>query len=335
MTTNGTAVGTRSRALSWIALGVVYLVWGSTYLAIRVGVGHLPPLLFAGVRYVIAGALLYPIARRAASRSHASAQDSAKLGAKAWLAGAVVGILLLFAGNGGVTFAETKLPSGFAAVLVATVPLWMVVFAWPLQHQRITFRSAAALAVGLGGVIVLVGGGTASGRIWSVILVLGAAAAWGFGSVLSHRIAVPSHAMLAAAIEMLAGGVVLLAVGAGSGEFARIHWSTVPATSWIALAYLIGPGSILAFTAYGYALSHLPVTTVSTYAYVNPVVAVLAGIVILGEQFTWREGLGTALVLVSVVITLRRSHSTSRPAPARELPEAETFPEDAGALSRC
>jgi drug/metabolite transporter (DMT)-like permease len=341
MTTNGAAVDTRSRVLSWIALGVVYLVWGSTYLAIRVGVGHLPPLLFAGTRYVIAGALLYPVARRATSGGRASAQERAsqeraKPGVKAWLAGAVIGILLLFAGNGGVTIGETTLPSGFAAVLVATVPLWMILFAWPIRHQRVTFRSAVALAVGLGGVIILVGDGTASGRISGVIIVLGAAAAWGFGSVLSHRLAVPSHAMLAAAIEMLAGGVVLLAVGAGSGEFSRIQWSSVPAASWIALAYLIGPGSILAFTAYGYALSHLPVSTVSTYAYVNPVVAVLAGVMFLGEQLTWREGLGAALVLASVVITLRRSRSTSRPAPVRdgEMPEAEMLPEHADALSR-
>ena len=139
-----------------------------------------------------------------------------------------------------------------------------------------------------------------------VFIVLGASAAWGFGSVLSHRLPVPAHAMLAAAIEMLAGGVVLLAVAAATGEFSRVHWSAVPATSWIALAYLIGPGSILAFTAYGYALSHLPVATVSTYAYVNPVVAVLAGIVFLGEQFSWREGLGAALVLASVIIILNR-----------------------------
>src|SRR3984885_14014716 len=321
MTSNGTPVDTRSRVLSWIALGVVYLV-------IRVGVGHLPPLLFAGTRYVIAGALLYPIALRATTSSRGSTKDRAKPGARAWFAGAVIGVLLLFAGNGGVTIGETTLPSGFAAVLVATVPLWMILFAWPVQHQRVTFRSAAALAVGLGGVIILVGDGTASGRISGVIIVLGAAAAWGFGSVLSHRLAVPSHAMLAAAIEMLAGGVVLLAVGAGSGEFSRIQWSSVPATSWIALGYLIGPGSILAFTAYGYALSHLPVTTVSTYAYVNPVVAVLAGIVFLGEQFTWREGLGAVLVLASVIITLHRSRSTSRPALVCDgvMPEAEMLP---------
>src|SRR5579859_1909881 len=336
MTSNDTPAETRSRVLSWIALGVVYLVWGSTYLAIRVEVAHLPPLLFAGSRYVIGGALLYPAALRATTSSRGPGQDSAKPGARAWFAGAVIGVLLLFAGNGGVSFGETTLPSGFAAILVATVPLWMIVFAWPVQHQRVTFRSAVALAVGLGGVIILVGGGTTSGRISGVIIVLGAAAAWGFGSVLSHRLAVPSHAMLAAAIEMLVGGVVLLAVAAGSGEFSRIHWSSVPATSWIALAYLIGPGSILAFTAYGYALSHLPVTTVSTYAYVNPVVAVLAGIVFLGEQFTWREGLGAALVLVAVVITLHRSRSASHPAPVGDggLPEAEMLPENANALSR-
>jgi len=311
-------------------------VWGSTYLAIRVGVGHLPPLLLAGTRYVIAGALLYPIALRVTTGRRGSAQDRAKPGARAWFAGAVIGVLLLFAGNGGVTIGEMTLPSGFAAVLVATVPLWMILFAWPLQHRRVTFRSAIALAVGLGGVIILVGDGTASGRISGVIIVLGAAAAWGFGSVLSHRLAVPSHAMLAAAIEMLAGGVVLLAVAAGSGEFSRIQWSSVPATSWIALAYLIGPGSILAFTAYGYALSHLPVTTVSTYAYVNPVVAVLAGIVFLGEQFTWREGLGAALVLASVIITLHRSRSTAHPAPVRagEMPEPEMLPQNAEAPSR-
>jgi drug/metabolite transporter (DMT)-like permease len=144
-----------------------------------------------------------------------------------------------------------------------------------------------------------------------VFIVLGASAAWGLGSVLSHRLPVPGNALLAAAIEMLAGGVVLLAVAAATGEFSRVHWSAVPATGWIALAYLIGPGSILAFTAYGYALSHLPTATVSTYAYVNPVVAVLAGIAFLGERFSWREGLGAALVLASVVIILNRPQRAS------------------------
>jgi drug/metabolite transporter (DMT)-like permease len=311
----GAAADTRTRVLSWIALGVVYVVWGSTYLAIRVGVGHVPPLLLAGVRYVIAGALLYPIASRASAGDRGPADGAgpadgrARPGARAWLACAVVGILLLFAGNGGVSVAETTLPSGVAAVLVATVPLWMIVFAWPVEGQRVTARSAAGLAVGLGGVVILVGAGLSGGRMSGVFIVIGASAAWGLGSVLSHRLPVPAHAMLAAAIEMLAGGVVLLAVAAATGEFSRVHWSAVPATAWIALAYLIGPGSIIAFTAYGYALSHLPVATVSTYAYVNPVVAVLAGIVFLGERFSWREGLGAALVVASVVIILNRPRS--------------------------
>jgi drug/metabolite transporter (DMT)-like permease len=298
-----------SAALSWLALGVVYLVWGSTYLAIRIGVEHLPPLFMAGARYLTAGGLLYPVARRAAARNQPPARRPARPGLRAWLAGAVVGLLLLVAGNGGLTVGETTLPSGFAAVLVATVPLWMIVFARLLQHQRITLKSALALAVGLGGVAVLVGAGSAPGDTVGVIIVLGAAAAWGLGSVLSHQLALPSHAMLAAAIEMLVGGVVLLVIAAGTGEFSHLAWSAVPVSSWAALAYLIGPGSILAFTAYGYALSHLPAPTVSTYAYVNPVVAVLAGILFLGEQFTWREGLGAALVVGSIVITLHRARA--------------------------
>jgi drug/metabolite transporter (DMT)-like permease len=319
--------------LSWIALVVVYLVWGSTYLAIRVGVGHLPPLLFAGIRYIVAGALLYPIALRIATKSRGPGEGRARPGAKAWLAGAVVGLLLLCGGNGAVTFAETTVPSGLAAVLVATVPLWMIIFAWPLQGQRVTWKSAAGLAVGLAGVAILVGSSTASARVSGVVIVLGAAASWGFGSVLSHRLPLPGTALLAAAMEMIVGGVVLLIVAAGTGEFSHVRWSAVPATSWIALIYLIGPGSILAFTAYGYALSHLPVTTVSTYAYVNPVVAVLAGILILGERLTWHEAIGAALVVGSVVIILHRSRSASRPTDAAEGPAERAQTRSAAALS--
>ncbi len=160
MINSGGALDTRTRVQSWIALGIVYVVWGSTYLAIRVGVGHLPPLLLAGTRYVIAGALLYPIARRASAGDRTAAgRPRPRPGVRAWLACAVVGVLLLFAGNGGVSVAETTLPSGVAAVLVATVPLWMIVFAWPVERERVTARSAAGLVIGLAGVAVLVGAG--------------------------------------------------------------------------------------------------------------------------------------------------------------------------------
>ena len=312
MVSTGASLDTRTRIQSWIALGVVYVVWGSTYLAIRVGVGHLPPLLLAGTRYVIAGALLYPIARRASAGGRGpTAGGRARPGARAWLAGAIVGVLLLFAGNGGVSVGRDdaalgrgRRAGGHGAALDDRLRLAGGASA---GHGALGGR----LAIGLGGVAILVGASLSGGGMSGVFIVLGASAAWGFGSVLSHRLPVPGSALLAAAIEMLAGGVVLLAVAAATGEFGRVHWSAVPVTAWIALAYLIGPGSILAFTAYGYALSHLPTATVSTYAYVNPVVAVLAGIVFLGEQFTWREGVGAALVLASVVITLNRPHRAS------------------------
>ena len=308
----------RPGSLSWAALGVVYVAWGLTYLAIRVGVEHVPPLLLAGVRYLAAGVLLYPAAVRASSRSRrpdavdraASRGRRPRPGVQAWLAGAVVGILLLVVGNGGVSVAETSLSSGLAAVLVATVPLWMIIFARLIAHQPVTGPAAAGLAIGLAGVVILVDSGGASGALGSVVIVLFASASWGLGSVLSHRLALPANALVAAAIEMIAGGVVLLAVAAGAGEFGSVRWSAVPARSWVALAYLIGPGSILAFSAFGYALSRLPVTTVATYAYVNPVVAVLAGVLVLGEQLTWREALG-AVVIVMTGPRLRRRRAAA------------------------
>jgi len=310
--------GTGRPVLSWIALGVVYVVWGTTYLAIRVGVRHLPPLLFSGTRYVAAGALLLPIAWWATARRRRAGEGSAMPAATAWLAVAVVGILLLCVGNGGVSVGETIVPSGYAAVLVATVPLWMIVFAWPVQRQRVTRRSAAGLAVGLLGVAILVGPSLASAHLVGVPILLAAAAVWGFGSIVGRRLALPPNPLLAAALEMLIGGVALLALAAATGEFSQVRWAAVPAASWIALAYLIGPGSILGFTCYGYALAHLPVTTVSTYAYVNPIVAVLAGSLVLSERVSWHEAIGAALVIGSITIILHRSQRASPPPDAGE-----------------
>ena len=295
--------------MSWAGLGVVYVVWGTTYLAIRVGVRHVPPLLFAGVRYVAAGAILYPIALRFAAR-RGSAAPARRPSLNEWIAAGVIGVVLLVAGNGGLSVAEKSLPSGFAAVLVATVPLWMIVFARILERQPITWKKALSLAVGLGGVAILVGGGAWTGRASGIIIVLGASVAWGFGSVLGHRLTLSSNVLFAAAIEMVVGGAVLLVVAAGSGEVSHFHFASMTTTTWVTLMYLIGPGSILAFTAYNYALSHLSLTTVSTYAYVNPVVAVLAGTVFLGERLTTRAhrcGLGTRL---------RRSRAVAVPQPA-------------------
>ena len=296
-----------TQGLAWASLGVVYIVWGTTYLAIRVGVRHIPPFTFAGIRYVVAGALLYPFALRSATKNETPPHSyDRRTRGKAWLASGIVGIFLLFGGNGGVTYAETMLPSGLSAVLVATVPIWMIAFSWPLLHRRVGIGAALAIAVGLGGVVLLTGNFAGTGRIEGILIVLGAAASWGFGSVVSHRLPLPRQTMLAAAMEMLVAGVVLLAVAAALGEFSRFHLASIPTTGWIALAYLIGPGSILAFSAYSYALSRLAISTVSTYAYVNPVVAVVAGIVVLGERLTLIEALGAVVVLASVLILLNR-----------------------------
>lgn len=293
--------------LGWAALAVVYVVWGSTYLAIRVGVRDVPPLTLAGLRYLIAGLLLYPVALRS---GRAEMRRNDKPRAQQWVAAALIGLLLLVLGNGGLSIGEQTLGSGFAAVLVATVPLWMVAFAWAIYRRRPTARAAAGLVIGMLGVVVLASSSSASGHLSGVLVVLGASGAWGLGSVIAGRVPLPRRALLAAALEMLAGGVILLVAAVIHGDFGRTHWSHVPAGSWFALAYLIGPGSVLAFTAYGFALTRLPLPTVSTYAYVNPVVAVLLGAAILAEPLTAHEVAGTVLVVVSVTLTLQ--HRMSR-----------------------
>lgn len=290
-------------ALAWVALAVVYVFWGSTYLAIRVGARDLPPGILAGTRYFLAGLMLYPVAIRTGSAQLRVADRPRRV---QWRACAVVAILLLVLGNGGLTVGERTLPSGLAAVLVATVPLWMVVFGVLIGHNRVSRFAAVGLLAGLAGIAVLAGGGPLGGHPLGAIVVLAASAAWGLGSVLGHRLALPQRALLAAAMQMLIAGAVLLVIGAVTGEFSQVRWSAVHDTSWLSLAWLVVPGSILAFTAYGYALAHLPLPTVSTYAYVNPVVAVVLGTALLGEAFTLRDAAGAALVVGSVALTLHR-----------------------------
>jgi drug/metabolite transporter (DMT)-like permease len=322
------------RKRAWTALIVVYLVWGSTYLAIRVGVRDLPPLTMAGVRYLTAGAILYPIAVRHTSATGAdgvtdeTTTDRPTL--RQWLACAVIALLLLVGGNGALTISEKTVPSGLAAVLVATVPLWMILFSALIRRHRVTRVAMAGLTLGLAGVAVLAGG-PLGGHTAGVLIVLAGSASWGLGSVLGHRLPLPRQALLGAAMQMIVGGVVLILTAAATGELSGFHPGAVHTTSWIALIYLIVPGSILAFTAYGYALAHLPPATVSTYAYVNPVVAVVLGAGLLGEAFTLREVLGTVLVVGSVALTLRTPtpdrRSDHAPAPGRT-PPATPAPAD-------
>jgi len=297
--------------LPWVALCVVYVVWGSTYLAIRIGVETIPPLLLAGVRYLLAGSLLFPVALRLGGPAVRTAD---RPGRRQWLAAAVVGTLLLSMGNGGVTFAEQTVPSGLAALLVATVPLWMVAADRLVNGRPVTPLAAVALAMGLVGVGILSQPGTHGGELAGVLVVLGAAAAWGTGSVLSGRLPLPSRPLLGTAMEMLAGGTVLVTAAAVRGELGGLDIGQVSGRSLAALLYLVGPGSWLALSAYVYALQRLPTSTVATYAYVNPVVAVFLGAVVLDEVVSGRILVGAAVVVASVALTLTARRRTPAPA---------------------
>lgn len=307
----------RATWLPWAALLVVYVVWGSTYLAIRVGVETIPPLLLAAIRYLSAGAVLYPIAVRLGGPA---VRESDRPGRRQWAAAAVVGTLLLTIGNGGLTYAEQTVPSGLAALLVATVPLWMVAADRVINGKPVGRLAGFALAVGLIGVAILSQPGGQGGDLTGIVVLLAASASWGLGSVLAGRLALPSRPLLGAAMEMLAGGAILLLASAVRGELAGLEVEQVSRGSAIALLYLIGPGSLLALSAYVLALQRLPTSTVSTYAYANPVVAVLLGAWLLNEVINSRIVVGAAVIVLAVALTLAARH---RPPETCQLQKAE------------
>lgn len=284
------------RPAAWAALLVVWVVWGSTYLAIRVADRTIEPFPMASARYLAAGVLLYLCVwfgnRRRQRRTTGSIGQ--------WAGMAVVGTMLLAFGNGGVSYAERTLPSGLAALLVASVPLWMALADLVINGRRLRPGGWLALAIGLTGVGVLADP-RGHATLLPVLVVLGASMSWGIGSVLASRLPAPANPLLGSAMEMLAGGTVLAVLGAATGETGAIHPS---AESLLAVVYLIGPGSLLAMTCYVIALRKLPTSAVSTYAYVNPVVAVSLGALILGERLTWTTLIGGAIVVASVALLL-------------------------------
>jgi drug/metabolite transporter (DMT)-like permease len=283
----------------WIALVVVYVAWGSTYLGIRVMDRTIPPFLGAGVRFVAAGGLL--LAALTAWRGRPP-----RIAARELASLALVSVLLLVAGNGGVTYAERHVPSGLAALLVASMPLLILVIR-TLAGDRPQRATLAGLAIGFVGVglLVLRGGAQQGVSVAHMLLVVGAAACWALGSWLSGRLPMPADASAGTAYEMLIGGAVLIGIAPLSGE----HWSALTehasADSLIAVAYLALFGSILAFTAYVWLLQHAPISQVSTYAYVNPVVAVALGAIVLGERVTAVTLVGGAIIVLAVVVVIR------------------------------
>ena len=295
---------------AWVALLIVWVVWGSTYLAIRVGDETIPPLVLAAVRFVIAGAIMFPVAfRNAASAARASGQAGPYRPRRSeWLGCAVVGILLIGA-NAAVCVAETTVPSGLTALLIATVPLWLMGIDAVLNHARLGLAPVAGLAIGLAGVGLLsgLGGGQGGVSVSGVVIILCSAAAWATGTIMSRRVPTPASPALTSAMQLLIGGVFSLVLAAASGEFGSFRLSAVSDRSWLALAYLILIGSIVAFSAYVIANRMLPTATVATYAYVNPVIAVLLGTLILNEPVTLGMLAGGVLIVGAVVLVVRRS----------------------------
>jgi drug/metabolite transporter (DMT)-like permease len=283
------------RGRGWAALLIVYVVWGSTYLAIRVAVESLPPVLMAGGRFVIAGAIMFPFAVRGQRPSRAQ-----------WLGCAIVGMLMLGA-NAALSYAELTVPTGLASLLIATVPLWLLGFDAGLNRVRLGWAPVAGLFVGLAGVGLLSGSVSGSVSVAGVVICLCSAASWALGVILSRRVTTPSSPGLGASMQMLTAGAVLLAVAAGSGESGSFHPAAVTTRSWLALVYLIFVGSIIAFSAFVVAVRDLPVATVATYAYVNPVIAVLLGATLLNERLTASMLVGGALIVGAVVLVVRRA----------------------------
>jgi drug/metabolite transporter (DMT)-like permease len=287
----------RPGLVAWACLVIVYIVWGSTYLFIRIGIETMPPLLMAAARFLVAGMILFPIALRRVRRWPTR---------KEWIGTGVAGVLLLVA-NGVVGVGERTVPSSLAALLIATVPLWLLGIDAGLNHARLGLAPLAGLLLGLAGVALLSGvGGSGHVSVAGALIVLGAAAMWASGTMVARRGTLPSSPALASGMEMLMGGAVLLILSAATGEFSSLHLGQVSARSWLALAYLIVIGSIVAFSAYGIANRLLPTATVATYAYVNPVIAVLLGTLILGENLTTMMIIGGVLIVGAVVLVVRR-----------------------------
>ena len=304
-----------TRVSVWSALIAVYIIWGSTYLAIRFVVESMPPFASAGIRFVIAGGALYAFRRLRG--------DAAPVRFE-WRAAAIVGLLLLTGGNGAVVWSEQRVPSGLVALLIATTPLWIALLdylrPWRLWGAETRFarpQPRALLGVGIGfiGVAFLVlGGDPVRGHIdpLGAAAVIFATASWAAGSVYGRGAALPSSPLLGTGMEMLVGGAGLLIVATLAGDWARFDLASVTTRSWLALLYLIVVGSWGGFASYAWLLKNAPLPLVSTYAYVNPIVAIFLGAVLAGESITPRVLVSAAIIVGAVVLTVTARKPTAK-----------------------
>ncbi|MBO0786279.1 MAG: EamA family transporter [Actinobacteria bacterium] len=295
---------------TWAALLVVYVVWGSTYLGIRVVVRYLPPLLAMGARFFVAGLLLLAIL------AIRYGPGVLRVPPRRALAAGAVGVLLLTGGNGAVAVAEQAVPSGLAALFVSAIPLWLVCLRL-LGGDRPRLATIGGTLLGFAGIaeLALPGSHPAGTAWWGVATIIGASLSWACGSFASQRLPVPSQPFVATTYEMLAAGTVLLVAGAAAGEGGQVHLAAVPGQAWLALGYLVVVGSLAAFSAYVWLLGNAPLSLTATYAYVNPVVAVVLGALILAEPVTGPMLAGGLIVVagVALVVSVERPGRPPRP----------------------
>lgn len=304
------------------AFAAVYILWGSTYLAIKYAIATLPPFLMAGTRFVVAGGILMLWAR--------FSKDYEKPKAAHWKTSFIVGTLLLLGGNGGVVFAEHYISSSLAALLVATEPFWIVLLSWLwLKGSRPNLKTIAGIALGFFGVWLLLNGQNSATdpnadtmQFFGAIAVILAAVSWAFGSIYGLRSPVPKSAILTSGMQMFSGGLVLYFVSSVTGELSRFDVSKVSNESLFGLSYLIVAGSLIGFTAYSWLLKNANPAMVSTYAYVNPIVAVFLGWLIAGETFTTQMLIGAGVIVGSVVLITARDNDKNK-GEEFELPESE------------
>lgn len=290
-----------TRPATWkalLAFAIIYFVWGSTFLAIRVGVREVPPFLLAAMRFFAAGVILYGWLRVNGTPSPS---------AREWLSASLLAVLIFVMDYGLLFWAEQRVPSGIAAVMMATIPVFMSMAEITiLRTQKLTARLALALLIGIGGVTILVSRSLALGEVaidaTGATALVAASVSWSIAAALSRKLRLPASKPMSSGAQMLAGGIFLTLAAGALGEFRGFHFSTVSRGAWFALAYLIVAGSIVGFTAYVWLLHHESPTKVGTYAYVNPVVAVAVGYFLGGETVGPRTLLGTLLVLVSVIV---------------------------------
>jgi drug/metabolite transporter (DMT)-like permease len=289
------------------ALWVVYLVWGSTYLAIRIAVETLPPFLHAAVRFLLAGTIMYTflVIKSGWSRVRVTPRE---IGASA-----IVGTALLLGGNGLVALGEKTVPSGLAALIIASVPLWVILMR-TVTGDRVGRGTLIGTFVGFIGVALLVfpGSSGTGATIGGVMLIVLASMSWASGSFFSSKLPLPRDPFVSTAIQMLCGGVALGITGLASGELSNLDTSDYSLSSVLAVAYLVVFGSLAAFTAYTWLLQNAPISKVATYAYVNPVVAVFLGWIILSESITGYILAGAALIVSSVAFIVRHENAAAK-----------------------